>query len=184
MSTLFPAGKEFPNPDVMTSPFAMSLRDSVRPEEWFKQEVESFPKREYPRFRKYVGPVGAQTYPTALQRCGFLAAARNLLRTIASMDKRENAAIKMFAYGLVGTELTIDREGRLQFDAGPLIAAVNGIEADRIRQCVMCEKIFWARRTDQKCCSTPHQKLLRTRLWRARYQERYKMSRYKKEGKR
>jgi hypothetical protein len=48
---------------------------------------------------------------------------------------------------------------------------VNRIPARRIRECVICEKVFWANRSDKITCSKPCGNILRQRAWRNRNSE-------------
>lgn len=56
----------------------------------------------------------------------------------------------------------------------------NNIEADRIRVCKMCEKVFWASRNDMKTCNTKCANSLRQKQWRERNSDTYKENRRKK----
>lgn len=44
---------------------------------------------------------------------------------------------------------------RFQVEPDELLDALNGIEIDRLRECEVCERIFWAARKDMKCCPRP-----------------------------
>jgi len=49
--------------------------------------------------------------------------------------------------------LAIDRNGDLIVPEVPLLDALKGIRADRIRSCEICSRIFWAPRINSECCS-------------------------------
>jgi hypothetical protein len=55
----------------------------------------------------------------------------------------------------VFTRPTINKEGFLELKNSGLFAAIqeHSIEADRIRICPICERLFWARRRNQEWCS-------------------------------
>jgi hypothetical protein len=49
--------------------------------------------------------------------------------------------------------ITVDDNGRIQLLVGRLAQMLDGAEVERIRQCKMCEEIFWAGRLDQETCT-------------------------------
>jgi hypothetical protein len=51
--------------------------------------------------------------------------------------------------------------------------AVDEVEASRIRECDACNRIFWAGRIDQKCCSVKCNHKRHSRRTRVRYQQGY-----------
>jgi hypothetical protein len=48
------------------------------------------------------------------------------------------------------------------------LAALEGVEAARVRQCPVCKRFFFALRQDQKACSKPCNAARRVRDWRAK----------------
>ena len=52
-----------------------------------------------------------------------------------------------------------------------LFQVLEGVEAERIRQCPVCEKLFWAGRLDQPACGARCANILRGRLHRRRVTE-------------
>lgn len=60
------------------------------------------------------------------------------------------------------------------------------VETDRIRECEVCNQIFWAGRRDMRGCSTKCAKVLRTRRWREKTTEEqrtaYKVARAQKKN--
>jgi hypothetical protein len=100
-----------------------------------------------------------------------LQATRELLRAIA---QRKGTKVPPTLMQIVPV---INDRGRIHFSIGDVIDPLEGIEADRIRQCPICEKIFWAARRDQCCCERKCARTLRTRRWRRRYLPHYKLRR-------
>lgn len=51
------------------------------------------------------------------------------------------------------------------------------IEVERIRQCPVCEKLFWAGRLDQSACRPRCSNVLRAKTWREKYGSKYQQRR-------
>jgi hypothetical protein len=51
------------------------------------------------------------------------------------------------------THLVVDEGGKLRLVIDELTQALDGVEIDRVRECKLCKRIFWAGRKDKKCCS-------------------------------
>lgn len=75
-------------------------------------------------------------------------------------------------------------DGRVRFIPDKFTEAFEGVEADRLKRCGACGRVFWVRRTDQKGCTVSCAKVLRTRKWREKTTEeqrvKYKVNRIKK----
>jgi hypothetical protein len=71
--------------------------------------------------------------------------------------------------------LQLNDKGRIEMAPSLLIDALQGVEAYRIRKCVICDQFFYATRTDLITCPKPKTcaGILRTRKWRDRYGEVY-----------
>lgn len=109
-------------------------------------------------------------------------AARQNLRVIAQLAKKgvDIAQLQPDMHGSLIPSISmvgIDSEGKVRISKDLLTEAVEGVEAARIRECEVCNRIFWAGRLDQLCCSKPCARVLRTRRWRAKYQDNYKLKR-------
>jgi len=76
--------------------------------------------------------------------------------------------------------LRVNEKGLIEVGLGEIASALASAEADRIRECDICGRIFWAGRSDQKCCTPKCAKVLRTRRWRAKYPVQYIQQRYQK----
>jgi predicted nucleic acid-binding Zn ribbon protein len=57
--------------------------------------------------------------------------------------------------------LTVDENGVSAFKLDDFGRAISNVEITRIRQCPVCSHIFWAGRSDQKCCNTKCSNLFR-----------------------
>ena len=80
-------------------------------------------------------------------------------------------------------EPKVDQEGRLVGTQQPdYVIATIGSEVWRIRECPICQKLFWAGRSDKRTCSVVCGNTHRQREWRCWYSENsgeYKEQRYK-----
>lgn len=69
----------------------------------------------------------------------------------------------------VEVELVVGEDGRIEAQySSPLVKALIGVDASRIKRCAVCEKIFGAERETQRACAGKCQGTFRGRLWRAR----------------
>jgi hypothetical protein len=75
-----------------------------------------------------------------------------------------------------------NERGELEFNIDPLFKALNGVEAARIRCCPICGFIFWASRKDKPCCTVHCAKIHRTRRWRSKYLDQYKLQRVNRQA--
>jgi len=69
------------------------------------------------------------------------------------------------------TSLSIDAEGHLKVALSFFMEAIDGVDIKRIRQCPVCEKVFWAGRITQKCCSPRCSNTFRARRFRFKTNE-------------
>lgn len=79
--------------------------------------------------------------------------------------------------------LHINEKGQIAVKPDKLLDALLGTDAERIRQCPICNNIFWASRIDQRACSKRCSNTMRVRRSRELNQERgtmYKRARIKK----
>lgn len=67
-----------------------------------------------------------------------------------------------------GTRTEIDEQGRVRFVKDWFGEAAEGEEAARIRECGVCQHVFWAGRIDQSCCKPRCADILRKRNKRKR----------------
>lgn len=128
--------------------------------------------------RKLLGAKSPKIYNRALGNYVLLRSGREWLRAVALIGKLQNKyrfrRWTMPTIQLPNVSAQTNQRGELQFNLGPLVAALEGIEPFRIRTCPICSLIYWAARKDKPCCSPKCAHVLRTRRWRQRYQDRYR----------
>ena len=129
--------------------------------------------------RERIGPVRLDTAMAVHDVYSLLREARKTLRYIAHMDKSAGSVHRKFPASDF-LRLTIDQGGRIHIVHSPLIRALEGVEAARVRECPICDRIFWAGRIDQPCCTSRCAGCLRTRRGRSDYQKNYRHRRAKK----
>ena len=138
----------------------------------------------FPPFRDFMAGLDPwkDAFPEVWMRIRQLHEVRSLLYTIARWPKREESSLRLVIAGSFDKPISVraDEAGNMQLEPHPLLTAINGVEAARIRECPICGKIFWAGRIDKPACKPPCVGVLRTRRHRERYPE-YKHQRYKKE---
>lgn len=107
--------------------------------------------------------------------------ARTWLRKIARIGiicrKYKRRQWKIPSIGETTVSAKVDRQGELHLSFGPIITALQGIDPSRIRICEVCKNIYWAVRSDARCCSKECSHILRTRRWRWNYLEKHKAQR-------
>jgi hypothetical protein len=107
-----------------------------------------------------------------------LASAQALLMAIANVHAGSIEVPRQAAADIVA--LVIGTDGRIQVQPGPLFEVISGVEANRIRQCSECKRIFWAGRIDKFACTSKCVLRRRVRLWREHYIKSYKLQRVRK----
>lgn len=83
--------------------------------------------------------------------------------------------------------INVDDDGRVYLGKDRLTRAIEGIEIARLKECVICQRIFWAGRITQRCCSKQCANTLRVRRHREKYTQdpvEYKQRRYEREKQR
>ena len=137
----------------------------------WRKKVQAFPAP----LRNFLGPVRRDTFSKLGHKYTFLREAVDVLRSIA-----RTGAAKLrqgdFLYP-VGNFICTDEDGKIQFIKSTIVTVLEGVEAGRIRECPICQNIFWAGRTDQQCCSPRCRKIWHTRRWREKYLHSYKLQR-------
>ena len=129
-----------------------------------------------PDFQRLIGPITKITYPKVSELCWDLEETRKLLRDIARAEQEK----KLFRYPAVGSYFRRGEDGRIVFVKGPTLAALEGVETRRIRECPICQKLFWAGRIDKKCCGPRCLTVWHSRKWREKYLASYKLQRIRK----
>ena len=127
--------------------------------------------------RDYVlGKGSATKFDQALRRYEFVRACRQSLREIIrGASPKTNASLWLSMSP--APEIRIDGRGVIRVDSDEFSRAIDGVEANRIRECKICKHIFWARRITQNGCTTTCANTLRVRRWRERYATTYKYTR-------
>lgn len=120
--------------------------------------------------------------------------ARENLQTIIYLNRKAIECMYLSDYNITASltlsgeiYLELNEQGRLVVSEGRFIKAINGVEIWRIRECEMCEYIFWANRRDQVCCTKQCANAFRVRRHRQKYAQdpvSYKLRRYEREAKR
>jgi hypothetical protein len=157
-------------------------------QEWWRVEMQDVRDMvdKFPGFKEYLESEnlsGNKMSWGAKILCDQLRAARAVLYAIAHTDKETWANEESLMVSRILRDydhdlilLRVDERGNLRLDF-PLLRAIEGVEASRIRECAICRAIFWAGRVDQRCCKTQCAHVLRTRKWRERYPDKYKPQR-------
>ena len=112
-------------------------------------------------------------------RYEFLLKALEVLRAIARRNQHQRPPpFELFA----AAALEINEFGKIAVSSNTLIDALTDkkVEANRIRECPICNHIFWAGRIDQPACSKRCGHILRSRKWRKSYEKKYKNQRITK----
>ena len=50
-------------------------------------------------------------------------------------------------------DLVVDGHGKIELSKNPVLEALVGVRADRIRSCKICKRVFWSPRVNSECCS-------------------------------
>jgi hypothetical protein len=81
----------------------------------------------------------------------------------------------------LSVEISVNKEGFLQTNSTEFyeLITTHKIEARRIRNCVICPKIFWANRIDKWTCSKTCGNTLRQRCWQMENKNEYNEKRRK-----
>ena len=128
--------------------------------------------------RKFLGPIRANKIYLAKTQYTVLGQIRDVLR-FAAQNRTKSPADAFIGLPML-TFSRIHKTGRIQFEKHPAFRVLEGVKADRIRECLVCKKIFWASRIDKKCCAPLCRGVWNTRRWREKYQDIYKLQRYQK----
>lgn len=146
--------------------------------------IETLPVelREYLHKTNPLPTVGSFLEGGSMGRYESFYAARQNLRVIAQLAKKgvDIGQLQPSMHGSLVPNILmvgVDPEGKVRISKDLFTEAVEGVEARRIRECEVCNRIFWAGRLDQWCCSPRCARVLRTRRWRANYQDKYKLKR-------
>jgi hypothetical protein len=187
LQNLFPPRIE--PPDILGN-FAASMGNNLSAQAAFdlaiKQLRQSIPRRKAPKLYKWLGPLRLDRQEEIFRRYVVLAGVRSLLGAVAdrSGDTIQipdlMAAEQLLAQEpLLSTTLQVTSKGNIQVKTGRFVDILEGVEAERIRRCSECTRIFWAGRVDKSACDDKCVNRRNVRLHRERYPE-YKYQRYRK----
>lgn len=99
----------------------------------------------------------------------------SLLHTYSTHSSSALAQVKNLRSQLyVSSEETREGTHKLAVYYPLLFRVLEGVEAERIRECPICEKLFWAGRLDQTACSTRCANVRRGRIHREKYHKKHK----------
>lgn len=120
----------------------------------------------------------------ALMRYTLFLFARPSLRYLAMLAKKSPASRQSYllTHPLgMQSDVIIDNQGTIRVVNDEFLDAIDGVEITRIRECEICNRIFWAGRINQSACSTACAHALRNRRYRARYKD-YLVNQHLKEN--
>jgi len=98
---------------------------------------------------------------------------------LRAISERRSCTVGVF------DSFTIDADGLVRVRSGPwgfFRDAIRGLPAARFRCCRVCDKFFFARRSNMKACSRRCAQIERTRRWRAKQAELEVRRKFKRRG--
>jgi hypothetical protein len=144
------------------------------------------PPERFPQFYEYLGPIcSSRVLKEVPDLYRKVYGTRAVLDLIADMQEKrtvvQDSGTEIPREAIpISVVLDVDSEGNLQLTQGPLLDALMGVPAGRIRRCSECQRIFWAGRIDKHACSDKCVNRRNVRIWRERYTEHYKIKRVRK----
>jgi hypothetical protein len=196
LANLIPPASELPDYNKLNEEVLDTLTSQGTPldaDAWHAQSLGAeikflhrhFPPEKFPQFYKYIGPLHSSREREIHDRVRNLFGTRALLDAIAGAQTNKGASpgkeIEIpYQATPMSVALALDGEGKLKVERWPLLNALVGVEANRIRRCSECPRIFWAGRIDKHACNDKCVNRRNVRLWREHYAERYKLQRVRK----
>jgi hypothetical protein len=145
---------------------------------------QHFPPEKCAPFYEALGPMRSDRWNQIVDRYIAISRTHALLAAIADHPHQQihgdRIKIPIEAAQFIHEHLQIDTDGKIEIKPSPLLEMLKGAEAERIRRCSECKRIFWAGRVDKFACTRQCVTQRRVRLWRERYPNHYKLQRYKK----
>jgi len=88
------------------------------------------------------------------ERLNELVSAHLTLRNVANLGRSHSTINQVITLpNAPGSHARLlSDKGKLRIETSPFLTMLNGIQADRIRICPVCEKLFWAGRLDKSAC--------------------------------
>jgi hypothetical protein len=134
--------------------------NSTSPLDRYHEHCEAASAKLSAQTRAYLGPPSDEEFTEKYHR---LRDAGQVLSAIAKCgaglgERAENLMIsdarfpgEAFPF-VVSVNLVVNEDGLLTASDNPLLGALRGVRADRIRSCKVCRRIFWAPRVNSECC--------------------------------
>lgn len=95
---------------------------------------------------------------------------RKLIRIAHASSERQGLAHWFFMDRVsVHASLRVDKDGIVEISLDSFAETISGVDATRIRECNDCQRIFWAKRKDQSCCSKDCANRYHVRRYREKY---------------
>ncbi len=122
----------------------------------------------------------------ARNRLLFLFAARETLSALSKPDawsrvlRMNESPLSVGAHARLYIAQSGEDKGKLAVHPPVLYERLDGVEAARIRECLICSKIFWAGRKDKLCCLDECLTAQRSRKYRKKYKTQYARQRSNK----
>lgn len=166
-----------PEPEKWERQLAQAYYKVYRPGEFWREHgewIEALPEslREFAKEKKMGFEFEQEPVFRLLRACTIHHVLRGLARMNAG-DKVVPLSVSMY--------VSVGKDGRVETSGDDVFQALREAEVRRIKECPICAKIFWAGRRDQPCCSKRCAGTRRTRIWRERYPETYKLRRIENE---
>jgi hypothetical protein len=97
--------------------------------------------------RKLLPAIAHQTWPVA----------ENTSKAVSYPEfkkiQRARSGLPMGGLCQASVDLVVDGHGQIEFSKNPVLEALVGVRADRIRSCKICKRVFWAPRVNSECCN-------------------------------
>jgi len=160
----WPFERELPNMHAGFEPAmeAYSRDTSVSARDLWAKTCDEAADALSPDARAFLGPPAR--LEAFLDKFTLLKSAREVLLGIArrsragSVARSSGVTIRVAEFSVdvpfsAFVNLVVNDQGKLAVSTTPVLDALVGVRADRIRLCVICGRIFWAARVNSECCS-------------------------------
>ncbi|HKA22640.1 MAG TPA: hypothetical protein VKN18_30490 [Blastocatellia bacterium] len=129
--------------------------------------------------RRYAVWASSELASRARDRLLFLLAAEETLRALDKSDawmrllRMNDSPLRIGAQARLYIAQIGDQKGKIAIHPPVLYERLEGVDAARIRECLICSHIFWAGRIDKFCCSDKCLAAQRSRKYRDKYKTQY-----------
>jgi predicted nucleic acid-binding Zn ribbon protein len=144
----------------------------------FPQQFYDYIIQDAPEHSSGITPENVDGVKSALARYDTFLEYRKGLRQLIRMAKRNPSAWLRIAAAMLNDNLRVTTTEEVYIEEGlfrrrynSFLYIIDGIEASRIRECAICNLIFYAERIDKKCCSARCTNVFNVRRLRERYAE-------------